>query len=116
MFGSSCKGAMHRPWLPEPPGRIESSTLFLQEPTMPPTLMTAHRNAPGRPWPIGFRPDISSEPHCLTVTQRALKRSVDITGALVFFVLLGPLYLLVAAAVFIGMGGPVHYGQTRLGH
>jgi exopolysaccharide production protein ExoY len=83
---------------------------------MPPTLMTAHRNAPGRPWPIGFRPDISSEPHCLTVTQRALKRSVDITGALVFFVFLGPLYLLVAAAVFIGMGGPVHYGQTRLGH
>ena len=49
------------------------------------------------------------------LTQRALKRSVDIVGALTFFVFLGPLYLLVAAAVLIGMGGPVHYWQTRLG-
>jgi lipopolysaccharide/colanic/teichoic acid biosynthesis glycosyltransferase len=40
---------------------------------------------------------------------------VDILGALTFFVFLGPLYLFVAAAVFIGMGGPVHYWQTRLG-
>ncbi|MDM0109799.1 sugar transferase [Variovorax sp. J22R24] len=44
-----------------------------------------------------------------------LKRSVDIMGALSFFVFLGPLYLLVAAAVLVGTGGPVHYGQTRLG-
>ena len=54
-------------------------------------------------------------PYCLTASQRALKRSVDIAGALTFFVLFGPLYLLVAAAVLIGMGSPVHYWQTRLG-
>ena len=65
---------------------------------------------------VGACPEISPEPYCLTLTQRALKRTVDIVGALVFFVLLGPLYLLVAAAVLIGMGWPVHYGQTRLGH
>jgi len=65
---------------------------------------------------VGACPEISPEPYCLTLTQRALKRTVDIVGALAFFVLLGPLYLLVAAAVLIGMGGPVHYGQTRLGH
>ncbi|RZL90051.1 MAG: sugar transferase [Variovorax sp.] len=47
--------------------------------------------------------------------QRALKRSMDMVGALAFFGLLGPLYLLVAAAVLIGMGRPVHYWQTRLG-
>jgi lipopolysaccharide/colanic/teichoic acid biosynthesis glycosyltransferase len=64
---------------------------------------------------IGLRPDTFPQPYCLTVTQRALKRSVDIVGALAFFVLLGPLYLLVAAAVLIGMGRPVHYWQTRLG-
>ncbi|MGJ7506020.1 sugar transferase [Variovorax sp. GT1P44] len=40
---------------------------------------------------------------------------MDILGALMFFVLLGPLYLFIAAAVRIGMGGPVHYWQTRLG-
>ena len=54
-------------------------------------------------------------PYCLTPTQRALKRTMDIVGALTFFVLLGPLYLGVALAVWLGLGGPVHYGQTRLG-
>jgi len=83
---------------------------------MPPAHTAARRNAPSRPYSAGIQPDVSSEPYCLTVTQRALKRTVDIVGALAFFVLLGPLYLLVAAAVLIGMGGPVHYGQTRLGH
>ncbi|MGJ7495445.1 sugar transferase [Variovorax sp. RT4R15] len=40
---------------------------------------------------------------------------MDIVGALAFFVLFGPLYLAVAVAVRIGLGGPVYYGQTRLG-
>lgn len=51
----------------------------------------------------------------LSPAQRAVKRSVDIVGALVFFALFGPLYLLVAAAVWLGTGGPVHYWQVRLG-
>ncbi|MDM0108703.1 sugar transferase [Variovorax sp. J22R24] len=40
---------------------------------------------------------------------------MDVVGALSFFIFLGPLYLLVAAAVLVGTGGPVHYWQTRLG-
>ncbi|MDM0107643.1 sugar transferase [Variovorax sp. J22R24] len=40
---------------------------------------------------------------------------MDIVGALLFFVLLGPLYLVVAAAVLVGMGPPVHSWQARLG-
>lgn len=75
----------------------------------------AHTEAPGSSYQIGLRADISSEPYCLTFTQRTVKRSVDIAGALAFFVFLGPLYLIVAAAVLVGMGRPVHYWQTRLG-
>lgn len=54
-------------------------------------------------------------PYCLTPTQRALKRSIDIAGALIFFLLFGPLYLLVAMAVLTGMAGSVHFWQNRLG-
>ncbi|WP_286508317.1 sugar transferase [Variovorax davisae] len=65
--------------------------------------------------PMSLHPETSPVPYCLTASQRALKRSVDIVGALAFFVFLGPLYLLVAAAVLVSMGGPVYYWQTRLG-
>ena len=47
--------------------------------------------------------------------ERTAKRTLDIAGALVFFALFGPLYLLVAAAVLISMGRPIHYWQFRLG-
>lgn len=47
--------------------------------------------------------------------QRIVKRAIDIVGALVFFVVFGPLYLAVAAAVLISMGRPVHFWQYRLG-
>ncbi|MDL9999306.1 sugar transferase [Variovorax sp. J22P240] len=63
-----------------------------------------------------MQPETPPQPYCLTGCQRAIKRSVDIVGALAFFVFLGPLYLIVATAVLVGTGGPVHYGQTRLGH
>ncbi|RYH19393.1 MAG: sugar transferase, partial [Alcaligenaceae bacterium] len=36
-------------------------------------------------------------------------------GALLFFALFGPVYLLIAMGVLVGMGGPVHYWQPRLG-
>jgi len=53
--------------------------------------------------------------HGLSPAQRAAKRAVDIVGALFFFVVFGPLYLLVAAAVWLDTGGPVHFWQVRLG-
>jgi exopolysaccharide production protein ExoY len=49
-------------------------------------------------------------------TLEAAKRLVDVCGALAFFVLFGPLYVLVAASVWLGGGGgPIYYQQTRLG-
>ena len=47
--------------------------------------------------------------------QRALKRSMDIVGALMFFLLFGPVYLLVGLAVALSMGRPVHYWHNRIG-
>ena len=44
-----------------------------------------------------------------------MKRTIDIVGALVFFAVFGPLYLMVALGVLISMGRPVHFWQTRLG-
>ena len=44
-----------------------------------------------------------------------MKRAIDIVGALVFFLVFGPLYLLVAGGVLISMGRPVHFWQYRLG-
>jgi len=50
-----------------------------------------------------------------TLLERFGKRSLDIVGALVFFALFGPIYLLLAVCVQVSMGRPVHYWQTRLG-
>jgi len=72
-------------------------------------------HGPGWWRPINLHQEPPPAPRSLTAHQRALKRSMDIVGALAFFVLLGPLYLLVAGAVRIGMGGPVHCWQMRLG-
>jgi exopolysaccharide production protein ExoY len=54
-------------------------------------------------------------PRRLNLLERSAKRTIDILGALVFFVLFGPLYLLVALGVAVSMGRPVHFWQTRLG-
>ena len=71
---------------------------------------------PASPWD-GKTPSLQvvAAPATMMPWQCALKRLIDIVGALSFFVLFGPLYLMVAAAVMIGMGAPVHYWQTRLG-
>ena len=58
---------------------------------------------------------VIARPPQLTLLQRSIKRSVDIVGALTFFLLLGPVYLAVALAVRISMGHPVHFWQTRMG-
>lgn len=51
----------------------------------------------------------------MSVVERAAKRLIDIVGALLFFVVLGPFYLAVALCVRLSMGSPVHFGQIRLG-
>ena len=82
---------------------------------MPPAHPYARRDVPSWVHASSASSEAFPEPYCLTPAQRTVKRSVDILGALAFFVMLGPLYLLVAAVVFVGMGRPVHYGQVRLG-
>lgn len=57
----------------------------------------------------------TTQPRRLSAVDQAAKRSLDIIGALVFFVLCGPLYLAVALIVLVTMGRPVHYWQYRLG-
>ncbi len=55
-------------------------------------------------------------PPCrLSRRQQAAKRTLDIVGALFFFLVFGPLYALVALCVWVTMGRPVHYWQPRLG-
>jgi lipopolysaccharide/colanic/teichoic acid biosynthesis glycosyltransferase len=54
-------------------------------------------------------------PPGLTLAQRGAKRAADICGALVFFVLFGPMYVLVALAVQLSSDGPIHFWQTRMG-
>ena len=64
--------------------------------------------------PESFEPGVGNS--SCNGTLGAPKRLVDICGALAFFVLFGPLYMLVAASVWIGGGGgPIYYRQTRLG-
>lgn len=48
-------------------------------------------------------------------TKKAIKRFIDIAGALTFFVVFGPIYCAVALGVWLSGGGPIHYRQTRLG-
>ena len=65
---------------------------------------------------MGFRRPFAAARSGASGTARCPgKRTLDIVGALVFFALFGPLYLLVAAAVLISMGRPIHYWQFRLG-
>jgi lipopolysaccharide/colanic/teichoic acid biosynthesis glycosyltransferase len=60
-------------------------------------------------------PPLFAQPRRMTSFERTAKRTIDIVGALVFFVLFGPLYLLVALSVALSMGRPVHFWQNRLG-
>jgi len=79
---------------------------------------TAHGNVVRRYTPGGGGPSASPayvQPRKLSLLERAAKRSIDIVGALTFFILFGPLYLLVALCVGISMGRPVHFWQHRLG-
>jgi lipopolysaccharide/colanic/teichoic acid biosynthesis glycosyltransferase len=46
---------------------------------------------------------------------KLLKRLVDITAAFWFFIILSPIFAVVAAAIKLTDGGPVLYWQTRVG-
>lgn len=54
-------------------------------------------------------------PRTLGPVERTVKRTLDIVGALMFFLVLGPVYLAVALWVRLSMGSPVHFWQVRLG-
>ncbi len=60
-------------------------------------------------------PQARTRPRGLSSVQRGVKRFVDVVGALFFFLLFGPIYLVVALCVLVTMGYPVHYWQNRLG-
>jgi len=51
----------------------------------------------------------------LSPLQRALKRMVDLLGAVAGLVLSAPILALAAAAIKLGDGGPVFFHQTRIG-
>ena len=51
----------------------------------------------------------------LTTSSRLLKRSVDLTGAIVLSILLAPLLALTAAAIKVDSPGPVLFRQRRIG-
>ena len=79
---------------------------------------TAGSNIARRLTPGGNGPSAQPayvQPRRLTLSQRAVKRSLDILGSLIFFALFGPVYLLVALGVAVSMGRPVHFWQNRLG-
>lgn len=82
------------------------------------TDSTAHGSVVRRFTPEGGgppTPPVFVQPRRLTVFERGVKRAMDILGALIFFAVFGPLYLLVALGVGISMGRPVHFWQNRLG-
>lgn len=51
----------------------------------------------------------------MTDSQVCIKRAFDVVSALLFLLLLSPLYLLVAVAVSVSSPGPVLYKQERVG-
>ena len=74
---------------------------------------SAHRPLAGADGTSHSTSDMQRRP--LNAVDRAAKRTIDIGGALLFFAVFGPLYLLVALAVLLSMGRPVYYWQNRLG-
>ncbi|WP_162568885.1 sugar transferase [Variovorax sp. SRS16] len=79
---------------------------------------TAHGHVVRRFTPDGggsSTPPVHVQPRRLSYLERTTKRAMDIVGALIFFAVFGPLYLLVALGVRISMGRPVHFWQNRLG-
>jgi lipopolysaccharide/colanic/teichoic acid biosynthesis glycosyltransferase len=71
--------------------------------------------ANGTPTPRDLQPFLAAEPMDRRDRAYPLKRMLDILGAMVAVCLLGPLMLVVAAAVALSSRGPVIFKQTRVG-
>lgn len=52
----------------------------------------------------------------LRLSQRAIKRTMDLVGSVVGLLLLLPLFAVVAVAVKLDSRGPIFFRQTRMGH
>ncbi len=61
-----------------------------------------------------FFPELTSQ-HGARKTQQALKRLIDIGGSAILLCLLGPLFVLVAAAIKMNSKGPILFRQVRVG-
>ena len=96
--------------------RDRTSREFEAQPSFS-ALIAEHTMAlPGTEWITrqsldGWRENI----RCLPLSLRISKRIVDITGALLLFVVTSPIMLLAAVLVKLTSPGPVIYSQTRVG-
>lgn len=64
---------------------------------------------------IGTYPVITYHTIALNNSEKAIKRTMDILGAIVGIILFGPLMLVVAIAIKLDSPGPVIFKQTRVG-
>jgi exopolysaccharide biosynthesis polyprenyl glycosylphosphotransferase len=64
---------------------------------------------------VGDQPLIPITEHKMSDTELCIKRAFDIIVSLLALLLLSPVYLLVAFAVWISSKGPVFYTQERIG-
>ena len=64
---------------------------------------------------VGDQPLIPITEHKMSDTELCIKRAFDIIVSLLALLLLSPVYLLVALAVWISSKGPVFYTQERIG-
>jgi exopolysaccharide biosynthesis polyprenyl glycosylphosphotransferase len=63
---------------------------------------------------LTFYPEVSAQ-HEARRTEQALKRLIDIGGSAFLLCFLGPLFLLIAAAIRLDSKGPIIYRQARVG-
>jgi lipopolysaccharide/colanic/teichoic acid biosynthesis glycosyltransferase len=63
---------------------------------------------------LTFYPEVSAQ-YDARRTELALKRIIDIGGSFFLLCLLGPLFLLIAAAIRLDSKGPIIYRQARVG-
>lgn len=66
-------------------------------------------------WMLGGIPTLKFAPPVFAGINFWLKRYVDFFGALVIFILLSPVYALIAIAIRLDSAGPIFYKQTRVG-
>ena len=66
-------------------------------------------------WMLGGIPTLKFAPPVFAGINFWLKRYVDFFGALVIFILLSPIYALIALAIRLDSPGPIFYKQTRVG-